>query len=79
MYIKHLNSTVSRPIKELKGFKRIAIQPGKTKTVTLILNRSQLAYWNAQQRRFMVEKEKIQILMGSSSADIRFQKTILIA
>jgi beta-glucosidase len=76
MYITHLNSTVARPIKELKGFKRVAIPPGKTKTVILELSAAQLAYWDIKQRKFIVEPCKIKIHIGSSSTDIRLEKIV---
>src|SRR4030095_326065 len=41
MYIRYPNSSVRRPMKELKGFKRVALQPGQTKTVTIELKASQ--------------------------------------
>ncbi|MGA7630907.1 MAG: glycoside hydrolase family 3 C-terminal domain-containing protein, partial [Terriglobales bacterium] len=47
MYVAHVNSKVERPIEELKGFKRIALEPGETKTVSLPLKASVLAYWNS--------------------------------
>ena len=79
MYVKHLNSSVQRPIKELKGFARVALPPGETKTVSLELRGDQLAYWDASQHRFVVENDKIQIMVGSSSADAKLSKIIRVA
>ena len=75
MYVKHLNSSVERPIKELKGFKRISLDAGQKKTVTLALQASQLGYWDATKKSFVVEPDNIQIMIGSSSADTRLSKT----
>jgi beta-glucosidase len=74
--VKHLNSAVSRPIEELKGFKRVMLQPGEQKTVEIPLPTELLAYWNMAKRTFEVEPGKIQIKVGGSSADIRLQKTV---
>ncbi|HEV7893257.1 MAG TPA: glycoside hydrolase family 3 C-terminal domain-containing protein [Pyrinomonadaceae bacterium] len=74
MYLKHLDSKVARPLKELKGFARVALKPGESKTVRLTLKGEQLAYWNAGERRFVPEGETVQIMVGSSSADIRLDK-----
>jgi beta-glucosidase len=76
LYIKHIGSKVDRPEKELKGFQRITLKPGETRKVTIPLRREDLAYWNIKLNRFVVEKDQIQILIGSSSADIKAQQTI---
>jgi beta-glucosidase len=69
LYVKHLKSTVPRPIQELKGFKRVTLQAGEQKTVDIPLPASALAYWNTAKHSFEVEPDKIQIRVGSSSAD----------
>jgi beta-glucosidase len=74
MYVKHLDSKVARPQKELKGFARVALRPGESKTVRLTLKGGQLAYWHAGERRFAAEAETVQIMVGASSADIRLDK-----
>jgi beta-glucosidase len=74
LYVKHLNSAVPRPVEELKGFKRVTLQPGGQKTVEIPLPAESLAYWNTAKRAFEVEPDKIQIKVGSSSTDIRAAK-----
>jgi beta-glucosidase len=76
LYVKHLKSKVETPIKELKGFKRITVAPGETKTVDIRLTSSSLAYWDTGQKKFVVEKEPVQLMIGSSSADIKAQRNI---
>ncbi len=76
LYVKHLNSTVARPNQELKGFKRITLQAGEQKTVEISLPAASLAYWNTAKHAFEVEPDKIQIMVGSSSADIRDAREI---
>ena len=76
LYVEHLNSAVERPIWELRGFKRVALQPGERKTVELVLLAKSLAYWDETQRAFVVEAGKIELQAGSSSADIHLKKTI---
>ncbi|MDQ3819047.1 MAG: glycoside hydrolase family 3 C-terminal domain-containing protein, partial [Acidobacteriota bacterium] len=76
MYVKHLNSSVERPIKELKGFARVALRAGETKTVSMELKADQLAYWDAGKHRFVVENDKVQIMVGSSSADLKLNRTV---
>ena len=76
LYVKHLNSSVARPLKELKGFARIRLAPQEEKVVKLSLPGSRLAYWNAQTDRWVVENDQIEITVGGSSVDARLRKTI---
>jgi beta-glucosidase len=71
LYVKHLHSTVARPKKELKGFKRITLQPGETQIVTLPLKADALAYWDTDLGGWQVEADRVRVLVGASSADIR--------
>jgi beta-glucosidase len=79
MYVAHLHSKVERPIEELKGFKRIALEPGETKTVTLPLKASALAYWNSAKGAFEVEPDQVNLMVGTSSADIKLQQAVSIS
>jgi beta-glucosidase len=76
MYVTHLNSKVSRPIEELKGFDRIHLAAGETKTVTLPLTTKALAYWDEQKNQFVTEPDQVEIRIGSSSADIRLRQAL---
>jgi beta-glucosidase len=76
LYVKHLGSEVQRPLRELKGFKRINLQPGETKTVQIPLKAESLAYWDTDTQKFIVEKDKIKLMVGVSSADIKLEKTL---
>jgi beta-glucosidase len=76
LYVKHLLSSVQRPEKELKAFARIALRAGETRTVTLELKGEQLAYWEVSRHEFVVEPGTVQIMIGSSSADIKLRKLI---
>jgi beta-glucosidase len=76
LYVKHIGSTVERPGKELRGFKRVPLQAGETKTVTLTLPASRIAYWNTTSKSWVVENDKIQLMVGPSSADTKLDRTI---
>lgn len=76
LYVKHLNSSVQRPFKELKDFTRIHLAPQEEKTVKLSLPASRLAYWDTKTDRWVVEKDRIEIAVGGSSSDVRLRKTI---
>jgi beta-glucosidase len=76
LYVKHLDSKVARPLKELKGFSRVSVKPGETKHVTLDLKSDQLAYWSVEGQKFQVEPGKIEIMIGSSSSDLKLTTTL---
>jgi beta-glucosidase len=77
-YVRHLGSKVERPARELKGFGRINIPRGQTRTVSAPLKAESLAYWDESQNKFVVETESVEILAGASSADIRLRKTFVV-
>lgn len=74
LYVHDVLSSVTRPVKELKGFKRIALEPGEKKTVTFTLSVSQLGFYN-REMELVVEPGTIEVMIGSSSEDIRLTGT----
>jgi len=76
MYIRDLVSSVTRPIKELKGFQKVWLQPGETKTVTLDITPESLAFYDIQMK-YLVEPGDFEIMIGNSSLDEDLQKVIL--
>lgn len=78
LYVQHMGSKVARPKKDLRGYKRITLAPGETRTVTLPLAGSSLAYWNADTHRWVVESEPVRLQVGSSSADVRLDGTVTV-
>ena len=74
LYVKHMNSKVQRPIKELKAFQRIFLNAGETKKVNFILKASNLAYWNSTSQQFELEKDQIELQVGSASDQILLTK-----
>jgi beta-glucosidase len=76
MYVEHVGSSVPRPTRELRGYRRLTLAPGETKTVSLPLAISSLAYWDESGHRWVVEPDQLRIQVGASSADLRLNKTI---
>jgi len=76
MYVKHLGSKVERPREELKGFKRVGLAPGETKTVEIPLAAKALAWWDAKAQGFEVETEPVSVMIGNSSSDIELSETV---
>jgi len=69
LYVHDVKASVDRPLKELKGFKRVTLKPGQMKTVTFTLNDDALAFYNVKAKRFVVEPGVFDIMVGSSSTD----------
>ena len=76
LYIGYPESQVERPMKALEGFKRIHLAAGETRTVTLPLKASQLAYWNVGAKVFTVEAAPVNLMIGESSADIKLSQIL---
>lgn len=64
-------SYMNRPREALKGFKRVLLLPGETKTVSIPLNRNAFAYYDPAQSGWVAQPDNYEILVGSSSRDIR--------
>jgi len=67
----HCESSLVRPMRELKGFSSVYLEPGESEKVTLSLKHDDLSYYNQQTRSYEVEQGTVNIEVGSSSADIR--------
>jgi beta-glucosidase len=76
LYVHQVKSSVKRPAKELRGFRRIGLQPGETKTVSLTLPAAKLAFWDEKTHSFVVEPGAFGVMVGASSEDIRAQDEI---
>ena len=76
LYVRHLGSRVERPTEDLRGFRRVTLKPGETRTVEFSLPASSLAYWNSDLHRWVVEQEPIELAVAASSADIRVRRRI---
>ena len=79
MYVRYPASKARRPLEELKGFQRVTIGAGAAKTVEFHLPAKSLAYWDEHDNRWEIKDGRIDVLIGSSSADIRAERTIVVA
>jgi beta-glucosidase len=76
LYVRHLGSTVERPRKDLRGYARVSLKPGETRTVSFPLAARSLAYWDADGDRWVVEREAVELQAGASSEDVRLTRTL---
>ncbi|MCP1182122.1 glycoside hydrolase family 3 C-terminal domain-containing protein [Paenibacillus sp. 1781tsa1] len=70
LYVSDVESTVIRPVKELKAFAKVALEPGESKLVSFTLNKRSFAYYNVDIKDWHVETGEFEIQVGSSSRDI---------
>jgi beta-glucosidase len=76
VYVHDHKSKLVRPPKELKGFAKVELQPGQTKTVTIALDSRAFAYYDPAYKQWITEDGDFDILIGASSADIRCSQTV---
>jgi beta-glucosidase len=75
LYIRHLDVAVTRPIKELKGFKRLTLQPGERRTVVFTLHSHQLGFYT-EAMQFVVRPGTVEVMVGNSSQHLPLIGTI---
>ncbi len=78
LYVHDVVASVTRPVKQLKGFRRIALAPGESRRVAFRLDVSQLAFYD-RDMEFVVEPGRVEVLVGSSSEDIRLSDSFEIS
>ncbi|MBR3286680.1 MAG: glycoside hydrolase family 3 C-terminal domain-containing protein [Bacteroidales bacterium] len=75
LYVHRVDATVEWPEKELKAFRRVALQPGASQQVTLTVPVEQLKYWDEAQHDWALEHGQVELLIGASTGDIRLRAT----
>jgi beta-glucosidase len=76
MYIRDRISSVTRPVKELKGFQKVLLKPGETHTIALDITPELLAFYDVNMK-YVVEPGEFEIMVGNSSRDADLQKVVL--
>ena len=76
LYTHQRTSRDKEPLKQLHGFQRVTLAPGQTRTVRFTLPAADLAHWDVTRGKWVVESSDYDVLVGSSSADIRQQATL---
>ena len=77
VYVHQVECQVPRPFKELKGFAKAALNKGETKTITIKLNSDAFSYYKTSTNSFGMDAGKFEILVGSSSKDIRLRDFVM--
>lgn len=71
LYISDVKASVDRPVKELKGFSKVSINPGETVNVSFTIDKDCLSFYSPEQKTMIAEPGKFKALVGASSGDIR--------
>jgi len=78
VYVHDQKSGLERPLKELKGFAKVELQPGETKTVSVSLDFRAFAYYHPEYKQWITEDGEFDILIGASATDIRHSLTVIL-
>jgi len=78
LYVSDKESALPRPVKELKGFEKVNLKSGETKTIAFELNKADFSYFDPDKKDWVLEPGEFEILIGSSSKDITQSATITI-
>lgn len=76
VYVKDMESSLERPEKELKGFQKVFLEPGQSKTVSVTLKRDAFVFYHPGKKQWTVEPGMFEVRVGSSSTDIRLKETM---
>ena len=79
LYVHDGHAKIDRPVHELKGFSRVELKPGETKTVQFKLSRADLSYWSPEKKDWVADQGSFEIQMGASSRDIRLKAPLELA
>jgi beta-glucosidase len=71
IYVHDRKASLMRPAKELKGFAKVELQPGETRTVSVALDFRAFAFWHPSHKQWITESGEFDILIGASAADVR--------
>lgn len=70
IYVKDCKASVPRPLKELKGYKKVFLKKGETKRITILLNEDAFSFYDTDKKNFVIEKGDFEILVGPSSSEL---------
>lgn len=75
-YVHRIDPSQEWPVKELKAFSRVSVEPGESKSVTLEIPVENLRYWNAEKQAWDDDLCNIELLVGASAEDIKLKKQV---
>jgi beta-glucosidase len=76
LYVNDVEASVARPVRELKAFAKVALEPGETQQVAFTLSSRDLSFWSELHHRWVVEAGEFELAVGASSRDLRLTATV---
>ena len=76
LYVRDVEASVKRPKKQLMAFERISLRPGESRTVSFTVSPERLAFWDEKRKAWVLEPGAFEVMVGSSSADLRLKGEI---
>ncbi len=73
LYLRDVTASVDRPVKELKGFRRVVLRPGEARRVNFVIDRSAMSFYSVSKKDWVAEPGVFEAMVGASSRDIRLQ------
>jgi beta-glucosidase len=78
LYVRDVDSSVCRPVRELKSFVKVGLEPAESKQVSMDLNSRDLSFWSIRTHKWVLEAGRFEIAVGASSRDLRLNETLSI-
>jgi beta-glucosidase len=79
LYVRDVQCSVDRPVKELKAFRKVTLKPGETQQVSFTLDKTAMAFYDPAKKDWVAEPGTFEVLLGASSRDIRLKGTFDLA
>ncbi|MBD5780880.1 glycoside hydrolase family 3 C-terminal domain-containing protein [Pelagicoccus sp. NFK12] len=76
LYVRDVESSLPRPIKELKGFRKLQLAPGESQAVTFVLRKADFSFWSPEAEDWVAEAGGFELLLGASSRDLRLSARV---
>ena len=71
LYVNDEKSSLPRPLKELKGFEKVSLEPGEEKLVSFTISKEALSFYDDKKSAWIAEPGKFKIMIGASATDIK--------
>lgn len=78
IYVRDCNSSVPRPLKELKGYEKVFLKKGETKNISVILDKEAFSFYDVKSKSFVIEPGDFEIMVGGNSVDIQLKVVVVL-
>jgi beta-glucosidase len=78
LYVRDIKASVKRPVKELKGFRKVFLNPGESRKVQITLTPKDFAFWDVKKNNWNTEPGEFTIMIGSASNNIKMKEKVVL-